>query len=239
MDKAAETIMAQGASLERPVPLISLGDACKDAGYEIEDLMSWFSKSNVPGHTELYLASGFKTSLKQFLDQFEEVSVHSLDELIQFNDEHADEEMPEGNSSRSISFRHLTDMVADHPGQQALIGARDSTMSQQTFEKALDSMRSTAQAAIDKTLADSNIDVILGPADARMASVAAVAGYPIGSVPLGYADFNGRAFGMNMIAKKGEEAKMLEVMSAWEASFPDAHRPPPMLVDWDSIGANI
>ena len=71
-----------------------------------------------------------------------------------------------------------------------------------------------------------------------MASVAAVAGYPVASVPLGYADVNGRAFGMNMIAKAGEEAKMLEIMSAWEVSLPDARKPPPILVDWESSVAD-
>lgn len=36
-------------------------------------------------------------------------------------------------------------------------------------------------------LADNGIDAIIGPADVRMASVAAVAGYAVGSMPLGYA----------------------------------------------------
>lgn len=69
----------------------------------------------------------------------------------------------------------------------------------------------SAIKAIDKTLTDHKIDVILGPADARMASLAAVAGYgyPVASVPLGFADFNGRAFGMNIIARAGEEGKIL------------------------------
>lgn len=106
-------------------------------------------------------------------------------------------------------------------------------MTAETFNNALDAMRSSASRAIDKTLLDNEIDVILGPADARMASLAAVAGYPVASVPLGFADFNGRAFGMNMIARAGQEAKMLQVMSAWEETFPKAHSPPPVLVEWD------
>lgn len=107
-------------------------------------------------------------------------------------------------------------------------------MTLETFNSALGSMRSTARAAINKTLSDYKIDVILGPADARIASVAAVAGYPVASLPLGFADFNGRAFGMNMIAEAGNEAKMLEVMNAWEKTFPEARAPPPMLAQWGS-----
>lgn len=74
----------------------------------------------------------------------------------------------------------------------------------------------------------------MGPADARMASVAAAAGFPVGTVPLGYANFNGRAFGMNIIAAAGQESKMIEVMSAWENTFPEARKPPPILSNWDS-----
>ena len=64
-----------------------------------------------------------------------------------------------------------------------------------------------------------------------MASVAAAASYPVGVMPLGFADFNGRAFGMNIIARSGEEHKILHAMSAWEATFPNARGPPPMLVN--------
>ena len=65
----------------------------------------------------------------------------------------------------------------------------------------------------------------MGPADARIASVAAAAGYPVATVPLGFADFNGRAFGMNLIARENEEGTLLQVMSAWEKTF-GPRRPP-------------
>lgn len=69
----------------------------------------------------------------------------------------------------------------------------------------------------------------MGPAAARMASVAAAAGFPVGTVPLGYASFDGRVFGMNLIAAAGQESKMIQVMRAWENTFPQARKPPPML----------
>ena len=105
-------------------------------------------------------------------------------------------------------------------------------MSETDFQKALNSLRSHGQVEITKSLANYNVDVIIGPADARMVSVGAAAGYPVGVVPLGFADFNGRAFGMDIIAGAGEEDKILPAMSAWAATFPDARVPPPMLVDW-------
>lgn len=76
------------------------------------------------------------------------------------------------------------------------------------------------------------VDVILGPADGRMATLAAAAGYPVGTVPLGFADFNGRAFGMNVIASADQEGRMVQLMSGWEKTFPEARLPPPQLINW-------
>ena len=112
-----------------------------------------------------------------------------------------------------------------------LEAALENSISASDFRKGLHSLRSHARKSITKSLRDDNVDVILGPADGRMASVAAAAGYPVGVVPLGFAKFNGRAFGMNIIACNGEEHKILHAMKAWEATFPNARCPPPMLVN--------
>lgn len=72
----------------------------------------------------------------------------------------------------------------------------------------------------------------MGPADGRIASVAAAAGYPVATVPLGFADFSGRAFGMNILAGPGGEGDTLRVMSYWAVTFPEGRLPPPMLVNW-------
>lgn len=80
------------------------------------------------------------------------------------------------------------------------------------------------------------MDLILGPADCRMAIVAAVAGYSVGNLPLGLANFNGRAFGMRVVASADEEGKIIQLMSAWEKTFPEARVPPSQLVNWDKFG---
>lgn len=95
----------------------------------------------------------------------------------------------------------------------------------------LDFVRTHARDAIDKLMDEHGLDVILGNGDGRMTAIASAAGYPVGSVPLGYADFNGRAFGMNVITGRNGESKMLKVMSAWEATFPEGRKAPLMLVD--------
>lgn len=104
--------------------------------------------------------------------------------------------------------------------------------------RGLKTTRSRTSTSIQKALDENEIDVIMGFADARMASVAAAAGYPVATVPLGFADFNGRAFGMNIIAPAGQEHNILRVMSAWETTF-GPRKPPPMLEGWDARSTGV
>ena len=74
-------------------------------------------------------------------------------------------------------------------------------------------------------LREHNVDVILAPTDSSISSMATATGYPLCSMPLSYLDFNGRPFGMAAIASKNQEHVLVQVMSAWEATFP-ARKPP-------------
>ena len=112
-------------------------------------------------------------------------------------------------------------------------------MSDERYKRGLESTRSRTSTSIQKSLDENRIDVIMGPADARMASVAAAAGYPVATVPLGFADFNGRAFGMNVIAPAGQEHEIFRVMSAWETTFGPREPPPLLAGDAHSTGAYI
>lgn len=107
-------------------------------------------------------------------------------------------------------------------------------MTRDQFDSYLVILRKAARASIDRALSKNSIDVILGPSDGMFASMASAAGYPVASMPLGFADFNGRAFGMQALARTDEEDKILRVMAAWEATFPEARQPPSSLVHWMS-----
>ncbi|KAK5073312.1 hypothetical protein LTR24_010359 [Lithohypha guttulata] len=73
------------------------------------------------------------------------------------------------------------------------------------------------------------VDVIMAPSDSRLVSVASAAGCPVANVPLGFARFNGRAHGLNVIARPRDERALLQVMLAWQGTFPEALAPPPMM----------
>lgn len=66
---------------------------------------------------------------------------------------------------------------------------------------------------------DYDIDFIVGPPTGRFITVIDVAGYPVGSVPLGYARFNGRPFGLCCTTRPNREDLVLKFLSAWHAVF--------------------
>ena len=62
-----------------------------------------------------------------------------------------------------------------------------------------------------------------------------ISGYLVASLPLGYLDFNGRPFGLQIIAKAHQDVLLIQAQSAWEATFPK-HQPPSLdeIVRWAS-----
>lgn len=61
--------------------------------------------------------------------------------------------------------------------------------------------------------------------DGRIPTIAAAAGYPVGTMPMGYSMTNGRAFGACVVAAAHGEAKILRAMSAWHATMPGRKAP--------------
>lgn len=77
-------------------------------------------------------------------------------------------------------------------------------MTKEEYTIGLDLLRGSARSGIDGPLQDCGVDLVLGLADVRMVTVA---GYPVGTVLLGFADFNGRAFEMNIVVSANQEGK--------------------------------
>lgn len=111
-----------------------------------------------------------------------------------------------------------------------------STTPDPDFDHKLRLVRGKAQQAITDMLTVYDIHAVVGLADARMQSVASLAGYAVGTMPLGYADFNGRAWGMAIITGADGEGQMLKIMSAWYSTFGDKWKPPPLFQDWAADG---
>ncbi|UPL02693.1 hypothetical protein LCI18_013627 [Fusarium solani-melongenae] len=134
----------------------------------------------------------------KFLQLFKGVP-QTLEELIKFNEHHADLEFTERDNN-----------------QKGLEAGRDTTITEEQYDRNFKSLRDAASHSLLSLMEEYGVDVLLGP---------------FGNLPLGFADFNGRPFSLHAIAPANEEAKIFQVMSAWEASFPDNVHPPPLLVD--------
>ncbi|KAF2655860.1 amidase family protein [Lophiostoma macrostomum CBS 122681] len=177
----------------KDVSLISWTEAAKDGNMVIDKCFD----------------RDFAGALQSYIDTLDDCRVKNLDELIQFNIDHSDVELP-----------------LRYDNQNGLIRAQKSDLSAQQYEHILShSRRSGRELGIDKTLKDFDVDVILGPGDGPLFYIAGIAGYPIASLPLGYLDFNGRPFGLVALASAHQEHVLVQVQSAWEATFPK-RRPP-------------
>ncbi|KAI1192490.1 putative glutamyl-tRNA amidotransferase subunit A [Nemania serpens] len=155
------------------------------------------------------LKADMKPLLNKFLQGYlVESKVRSLEDIIAFNKLHADEELPPRTSTDS----HNPHLAAEDYG------------------KTLEHLRNISRdQGIDRILEEYDVDVIIGPADSFITSLAAASGYPVAGMPLTYLNFNGRPLGLAALAGKNRDATLVKMMSAWEATFPK-RKPPPDLV---------
>ncbi|KAM6481339.1 hypothetical protein HDV62DRAFT_76684, partial [Trichoderma sp. SZMC 28011] len=92
-------------------------------------------------------------------------------------------------------------------------------------------MRKVARdSGVESVFQTYGVNVIIGPADGFISTMASSGGYPVAVMPLSYLDFNGRPFGLAALAGRHQEALLVQLMSAWEATFP-ARKPPQALIE--------
>lgn len=150
-----------------------------------------------------------KRSLNEYLEDLEESEVRSLAEVIEYNEKHADVELP-----------------PTHPRQDFFTKSENQRTSTEEYDRHLKHLREVARdRGFEKVFESQGVDVIIGPTDSDLRSLAAAGGYPVCGMPLGYLDYNGRAFGMSAVARRGQDALLVKVMSAWEATFPPRKTP--------------
>lgn len=91
---------------------------------------------------------------------------------------------------------------------------------------------------IDQVLLQHNIDAIIAPTESRICTIAAFAGYPIGTMPLGYLQPTGRPHGLSILASAHQEAKILGIMHAYE-KLVFSRVCPPLLEHFHSVRRNV
>ncbi|KAF7958928.1 hypothetical protein EAE96_002454 [Botrytis aclada] len=140
----------------------------------------------------------------KFLENFPSSSMKSIAHIVEFN-----------------KFNAKVALPVEHPGQQLLESALEDKMSEEKYAEGVSLVREAAKTnGIDKTIHQFGLDVIVGPMDGRIPTIAAAAEYPVGTVPLGYSRTNGRPFGLAVVALANEEHKILQFMTAWDEITP-------------------
>ncbi|KAI0468028.1 amidase signature enzyme [Xylaria cf. heliscus] len=149
-------------------------------------------------------------TIPEFINCFDTCHVDTLEDIINFNEQHTNIAMPE-----------------PFPGQDQLITSNTCNDAANDIAKLKQELRSQGRKILDDAFDSEDVNIIAAPGDSPLCVYAAVAGYPIAAVPLGQLSYNGRPFGICLVAQENEEKLLLRFMSAFELLFPP--RPVPSL----------
>ncbi len=160
----------------------------------------------------------FKKGLDQYLSQLSDtVPVRSLQELIDYNENHAE--------------------VALKYGQDTLIRSAETTLNEETYREKKQQYDILARSqGIDYVLKEHGLDALLLPGDVDGMYIAARLGYPLITVPAGYSsigvvDSDGDStkgpFGVVFSGKAFSEPTLIKIAYAFEQAT--NHRVPPQL----------
>jgi len=167
----------------------------------------------------------YSEAICQYLANGESARAGTVEDLIDFGVSHTDIDLPFGGLIPPAVKAPFVKASEDHPEYQIFEKFKQSRMELADVAKAVKGLRRRAQTVIDDALAEFNVDVLMGPAEGPIASVASAAGYPVGTVPLGFVGTDGRTFGVAIIARADKERTSLKVMSAWGKTLPEARKP--------------
>ncbi|KAL8947270.1 MAG: hypothetical protein Q9222_006429 [Ikaeria aurantiellina] len=195
VEQAMEDIQNRGGRVFRSTPLITMPEFERN----IPDAKGLHDVMNHP----------FRKSFEEFLSLFPNCPAKTLKDVIDFNKNHADFELP-----------------SEAPDQDLLPMAEEHSMRPEVFEQAERLMRDRTTSSLTECMKEKRLDVIMACGDGLLPPFSAASGCLIGAVPLGFAEFNNRAFGMHMIAEADQEEKLLNIMRLWEDTFPNARKPP-------------
>jgi amidase len=195
------------ASLERvdeeSRPIIAaVEEVLRDAGAEVIEVPPL-----TPGHWRVRcLVYEFKPAINKYLSQLSpNVPVHSLKELIEFNNSQPD---------RMLKY-----------GQAVLLRseAASGTLTEPEYIETRAKVDRTSRKSIDSLLKEHNLDALLFP-QIMNSAVSAQAGYPSICVPIGYTK-EGKPVGVTFTASAYSEPVLIRLAYAFE-QITKARKPP-------------
>jgi amidase len=145
-------------------------DKIREAGATLVEVKFPDVGQNAGADRTAVLQFEFKTDLNKYLAA-RGGTYKTLEELIKFNDENKDKEMPKFGQELFVQSQERGDL-SDKAYLDALAKVR----------------KQSREDGIDALLAKDNLDALVGPTSGQAWSIAAVAGYPSITVPLGLRD---------------------------------------------------
>ncbi|WP_282941333.1 amidase [Paenibacillus sp. RC67] len=180
-----------------------------DAGAQLIDPADIASAEELSRFRSSVLQHDFKADINAFLSKLPpQLPVHSLKELIAFN---------EANADQALKY-----------GQKRLIAAEQTSgllKEPKYIEDRLTDIRLSRTEGIDRTLEKHRLDALLFP-ETLGDTIAAKAGYPSMAVPAGYLQ-DGRPFGIMFVGAAFSEPVLIKLAYAFEQLR--ARRKPPIL----------
>ncbi|KAJ5811051.1 Amidase [Penicillium robsamsonii] len=137
--------------------------------------------------------------IPRFIRSFHECSVTSVADIIEFNEKNSDKALP-----------------APFVEQNDLQGAMAATEEKEQIDELKQSLRRAARAILDDLFDKEKINILAAPGDSPLCVHASAAGYPVATVPIGQLRYNGRPFGLCLVARADEEETLLRFMAVYE-----------------------
>jgi amidase len=191
-------------------PLI---DLMRERGAVLVDPANFANFEVFPGDQRTVLQYEFKADLNRYLSSRTDVPVHSLEELIAYNTAHAAEEMPYFQQELFIASQ-ARGPLTDQTYLDAI--ARDFRISRQEgIDEVMDRLELEALFAPTRSPAWA-IDVVNGGHGSIESSTpAALAGYPLITVPAGHA-FGELPVGVTFMGRRWSESTLIKIAFAFE-----------------------
>jgi amidase len=132
------------------------------------------------------------------------------------------------------------EFTKETPGQSDFIACQNDSTPLQEVEEATAFIRQKAGVeGIDKLFDEQGIDLVVAPGDSALCIYSSYAGYPVGTAPVpSYIHPNGRPFGIQVIARPGQEALILRFMAALEDKI-GGHPLPKALMSFGTHEENL
>ncbi|MFN6962346.1 MAG: amidase [Pyrinomonadaceae bacterium] len=171
-------------------------DKLREAGATLVEVMFTPDYSKIADDRLNVLLYEFKTDLNKYLAA-RGARYKTLADLIKFNDENKEKEMPKFGQELFLQAQEKGDLT-DKAYLDALAKIK----------------KATREDGIDAVLAKDHLDAIVGPTSGATWSIAAVAGYPYITVPLGLRD--NTATGMAFFGRPWSEPSLIRYAFAFE-----------------------